>query len=201
LFFLFHFVDGFAQVQTLQNISAVGSQVTFGHVVNQQSSQTPLFLVEVLFIEKDDPQGHLIQLEAGGRFYHLALRVPDAPVETPWIHTHPWRGSELAGDRVIRQMGHRFFLAQIEWPFPVTLQLVGSWLGRPFDRQFLWDDENLYCSELVAKILGLEPQPMVFDPALWPEEFLKFNGEPGISPDEVYRRLQRGIKRMIRLLL
>jgi len=27
-----------------------------------------------------------------------------------------------------------------------------SWLGRPYDLQFRWDDERLYCSELVYKL-------------------------------------------------
>jgi len=31
-------------------------------------------------------------------------------------------------------------------------QLGSSWLGRPYDPQFRWDDERLYCSELVYKL-------------------------------------------------
>ncbi len=37
----------------------------------------------------------------------------------------------------------------------VTLRmrrLANSWLGRPYDLQFRWDDERLYCSELVYKL-------------------------------------------------
>ena len=31
-------------------------------------------------------------------------------------------------------------------------RLGSSWLGRPYDLQFRWDDERLYCSELVYKL-------------------------------------------------
>lgn len=33
------------------------------------------------------------------------------------------------------------------------MQKLGStWLGRPYDLRFQWDDESLYCSELVFKL-------------------------------------------------
>ena len=32
-------------------------------------------------------------------------------------------------------------------------KLGRSWLGRPYDLQFRWDDERLYCSELVYKLV------------------------------------------------
>ncbi len=31
-------------------------------------------------------------------------------------------------------------------------QLGASWLGRPYDLRFRWDDQSLYCSELVYKL-------------------------------------------------
>jgi hypothetical protein len=31
-------------------------------------------------------------------------------------------------------------------------QVGGSWLGRPYDLRFRWDDQSLYCSELVYKL-------------------------------------------------
>jgi permuted papain-like amidase YaeF/Yiix C92 family enzyme len=31
-------------------------------------------------------------------------------------------------------------------------RLASRWLGRPYDLQFRWDDERLYCSELVYKL-------------------------------------------------
>jgi hypothetical protein len=30
--------------------------------------------------------------------------------------------------------------------------LAGRWLGRPYDSKFRWDDESLYCSEIVHKL-------------------------------------------------
>ena len=31
-------------------------------------------------------------------------------------------------------------------------KLGATWLGRPYDLQFRWDDKTLYCSELVYKL-------------------------------------------------
>ena len=31
-------------------------------------------------------------------------------------------------------------------------KLAKTWLGRPYDLRFRWDDQSLYCSELVYKL-------------------------------------------------
>lgn len=68
----------------------------------------------------------------------------------------------------------------------------------PYDSKFLWDDETLYCSELVYKILArfvefteLAPKPMHFDykPEMW-RRFFRGDppvGELGISPGDFDR--------------
>jgi hypothetical protein len=35
---------------------------------------------------------------------------------------------------------------------PVLRDLVATWLGRPYDLRFRWDDQALYCSELAYKL-------------------------------------------------
>lgn len=64
--------------------------------------------------------------------------------------------------------------------------------GVPFDRDYLWDDEKLYCSEFIAKYFNalipdaLRPDPIDYeeDDELWRNLLgARYNGgEPGNSP-------------------
>ena len=62
-------------------------------------------------------------------------------------------------------------------------------LGKPYDAKYRWDDERLYCSELVVKAfargaeLTVGHQEQVKSLALSPDE-LKFAASQGISPDQ-----------------
>jgi hypothetical protein len=66
--------------------------------------------------------------------------------------------------------------------------------GMPFDSKFLWDDENLYCSEFVWKLLNdldfslPQPKIMLFDinAESWDRYFQNQTprGELGISPED-----------------
>lgn len=72
-----------------------------------------------------------------------------------------------------------------------------QFLGLPFDHDYVWDDEKLYCSEFIYKLLSsvyafenFRPLPMSFDknPAQWRGYF---GGEPptgklGLSPNDFY---------------
>lgn len=72
---------------------------------------------------------------------------------------------------------------------------INMYLGLPYDRWFLWDDEKIYCSELVYKVLehlidfkDLSPKPMLFDqnPEYWDRYFRGQTprGMLGISPGD-----------------
>ncbi len=135
---------------------------------------------QVAFIEMYDRSGNLIILEPGGRYAHTAISYQGL-----WLQAHPWRGVELVAKNIIEQMG---IIAEVIDLPETTLepQQVEQMIGLPFDRQYLWDDEKIYCSELVGKLLDLETNPMFFDPQIWPAEFQHFNGKPGLSPDAAY---------------
>ena len=60
-----------------------------------------------------------------------------------------------------------------------------KYYGLPYDSNYSWSDKAIYCSELVAKILGIKPSPMRFDADIWGEDEPR-RGELGISPDEIY---------------
>lgn len=72
---------------------------------------------------------------------------------------------------------------------------VNLYLGRPYDRWFSWEGSEIYCSELVYKVLAplvhfedLSPKPMLFDQNAdyWDRYFRGQTprGELGISPGD-----------------
>jgi hypothetical protein len=146
--------------------------------------------VRVAFIELRTASGELVQMEPDGRFGHTAISY-----RGKWLHSHPWRGVEWVSLDVIEKVGKVAEILTLPDEAELPEEIVNGYLGRPFDREFLWDDDKIYCSELIAKLLGMEPRPMFFDPALWPESYRKLNGLPGISPDEIHRRLEQRLSR------
>jgi hypothetical protein len=146
--------------------------------------------VDVAFVEIIAPDGHLVQFEKNGRFGHSAIFY-----HGQWLQAHPWRGVELTSKSEVEKIGCIAEVVHIPDPAELDSKKLKTLIGRPFDHDYTWDDKSLYCAELVAKLLDIPPTPMEFDPNLWPEEFQKHNGEPGISPDGVYRALKaRGYK-------
>jgi len=49
------------------------------------------------------------------------------------------------------------------------LRLGRAWLGRPYDLRFAWDDERLYCSELVWKLFERALGVRLGEPQDWSE--------------------------------
>jgi hypothetical protein len=140
--------------------------------------------VKVAFLELRDGHGQTVRLEPWFPWAHMAISF-----EGGWIHSHPSTGVEWASMERLEQFGRIAHVVSVpEW-FQPRLELADAFFGLPYDREFSWDNRALYCSELVAKLLGIAPVPMVFDPALWPRDYLRFNGQPGISPGIVYRRI------------
>lgn len=136
---------------------------------------------QVAFIEVRNHKGDLVRLEPGGRFAHVAIRYRGL-----WLHTHPFRGTELTTTKEIEKIGRIIEVIEAKGFPDLNPKMVEGLLGRPYDSEFSWDDERLYCSELVAKLLLIAPRPMYFDPKLWPEKYWRRNGEPGQSPDSLY---------------
>lgn len=140
--------------------------------------------VQVAFLEFYSPEGQLIQLEPGGRFAHVAISYRGG-----WLHSHPFRGVEVISTEALAKMGKITSVVNIPQLKEIPDATAARFLGKPYDAEFSWSDEKVYCSELIAKIFGLRPEPMHFDPKLWPERYRKLEGLPGLSPDKVYRRL------------
>lgn len=159
----------------------------YGHGYFQHDS---IIEVKVAFMEFYDRQGNLIVLEPDGRFSHLALGVQSLQHhDTQWIHAHPWKGVIIDNWESLDSMGKVTTVLTIDTEI-LDVEQLNAMIGRPYDRNFLWYDDAIYCSELIGKALGLKTNPMYFSMELWPERFQQFNGLPGLSPDGAYQQLK-----------
>jgi hypothetical protein len=143
--------------------------------------------VDIAFIEILKPNGKPLQLETNGRFAHMAISF-----EGHWLHAHPVRGVELVSRTEVEKVGKIKEVIRVD-EFILSGTRVSTYLGKPFDREYSWSDEKMYCSELIAKLLSIPPEPMHFDPRLWPPQYQKYEGLPGISPDDIYLFLNAGM--------
>ncbi|MBL7665364.1 MAG: hypothetical protein JNM93_09535 [Bacteriovoracaceae bacterium] len=139
--------------------------------------------VKVAFIKVYDKSFVPLKLERNSHFFHLAISYQDG-----WVHAHNFRGVEKI--KHFKEMGFEHFtvttLTAVQ--HPNLDHEITKYIGKKFDRHFSWGGEELYCSELIARIFSIEPTPMSFDGEQW-ERMLSSRGQLGISPDEVYEAL------------
>ncbi len=140
--------------------------------------------VKVAFLEVRDARGIQVRVEPNFPWAHMAISMDGG-----WLHAHPAAGVEWVSGAKLENYGRIAHVMTVPTWFKPRLDLVEDFIGQPYDRDFSWNNNALYCSELVAKTLGIPPAPMVFDPLLWPRSYSRLNGLPGISPGLVYRRL------------
>ncbi|MCB9093516.1 MAG: hypothetical protein H6621_00485 [Halobacteriovoraceae bacterium] len=138
----------------------------------------------IAFFQIYSYNGELLSFEKNGRFAHVALQYGDG-----WIHSSPKNGVEYIEN--FKDIGFLHFEVEIVDNPSILIDesLLLDFLGKPYDYQFLWDDNEIYCSELVAKVLNFEPSPMEFAAPYWKDQHIEIEGELGISPDEIYDEL------------
>ncbi|NCN27620.1 hypothetical protein GW915_08610 [bacterium] len=141
--------------------------------------------IQVAFFEKFNEQGERVELEDGGRFFHVAVKVGEF-----WLHTDSFYGVSLV-ETVPKSYGRPLLRLYSPDKRVVHFSDVERLLGVPYDRDYLWDNEKLYCSELVSKLLGLKPRPMSFNGNHWKDHDQSRlpNGELGSSPDFIFQQL------------
>lgn len=138
--------------------------------------------VRIAFLEKYDHHGNLIQYEPGGRFVHTALQFEE--LGDQWLNAYPGEGVAVISWNTLSERGT---VAEIvDLPHDLQLSDVAPYLGRPFDFWYSWTDEAIYCSELIGKLLNIPTHPMRFNKEVWPKNYWKFEGDPGISPDSLW---------------
>ncbi|MFN8943002.1 MAG: hypothetical protein ACK5WZ_00095 [Pseudobdellovibrionaceae bacterium] len=138
--------------------------------------------IKLIFFETQKADGSLVQFENEGRFTHMAVSYGDL-----WLHSHPYYGVEAVPFHQIQKMGSKLTIVSLSTWKQFSEEEVLPYMGKTFDREFSWTDEKIYCSELIAKLLGIPPTPMFFHPDLWPSEYQKLNGQPGTSPDDIFQ--------------
>ncbi|MBX3022863.1 MAG: hypothetical protein KF799_14405 [Bdellovibrionales bacterium] len=143
----------------------------------------------VAFLELHWQDGQRVQLEPGGRFAHVAIKVG-----RKWLHAHTERGVDIV--RNITHYGNNVvYLENDQYESP-TQWSVQTWMGKPFDTAYRWGVVNAtYCTRLVAELLHIPPRPMQFRSEVWDRMSSAPRGELGLSPDELYEELiKRGFK-------
>lgn len=139
--------------------------------------------VRVAFFEAYNPDGTLVRMEKGGRFFHAALELEDGR----WLHAHPARGVEVIKD--LSKLGTQPVVLINDDYSAVKLSEVRPFEGLPFDFGYVWENTGAtYCAKLIAQILGLPPLPMNFESEFWEGRRPQQPGM-GLSPDDIYALL------------
>lgn len=138
----------------------------------------------VAFLELPGPDGRRMELEPGNRFAHTALAYNGR-----WLEADPWAGVTLVPFATLQKMALSITILEHPEGPEVDPARVREWMHRPFDPDYTWDNDKLYCTELIAKLLGVAPHPMRFDAPHWPPAWRARAGQPGISPDLLYTDL------------
>ena len=139
--------------------------------------------VAVAFFEKFDSKGNRIELEKGGRFFHIAILH-----DKRWLHADSYYGVRFEDHLPIEKYGSVTTLLYAK-DLTLSESSLQEFLGKPYDSSYTWGDEKIYCSELIAKLLHIPAVPMRFDGEYWKgRESLPW-GELGASPDYVFQYL------------
>jgi Permuted papain-like amidase enzyme, YaeF/YiiX, C92 family len=114
---------------------------------------------DIVFQESTSRQSEMVRALTGSRWTHMGV-VFDEPsgavvleASSPVRHTplEQWITRGQGGHYAIRRLRNA---DEILRPHVIAAMRAQSksWLGRPYDLQFRWSDEALYCSELAFKL-------------------------------------------------
>lgn len=142
--------------------------------------------IEVAFVSIRTPEGRQVQFESKGSFVHVAISYQGG-----WLHSHPYRGVEWITTEALEKTGQLEKIITVSETESLAKAEVRKYLGKPYDADFTWNDDKIYCSELVAKLLHIAPKPMSFDTKIWPKHLQDRKGELGISPDDIFKFLKK----------
>ncbi len=100
------------------------------------------------------PRCELIRRVTHSRYVHVGLVLGAGPRRVVWEAFEPVAATPLA-EWVERGKGHQLAVYRLEPSLRAQLPRIASALesmaGRPYDGDYQWDDERIYCSELVVK--------------------------------------------------
>ena len=114
---------------------------------------------DLIFHESSSRQSEMVRALTGSRWTHVGVVFKEkgqafvfeavSPVKRTPFERFVARGRD--GRYVVKRLRDADHRLTPEVVAKVR-QLGASWLGRPYDLRFRWDDQSLYCSELVYKL-------------------------------------------------
>lgn len=139
--------------------------------------------IKIAFLVQYDHTGEIVQYEPGGRYVHTAVQFPE--IAPNWLNAYPREGVAIIDWETLKKRGT--VTDVIETPHTMTLAQIQPYWGKPFDYKYDWNNDAIYCTELIGKVLGIEPTPMKLNKKFWPPSYWHIEGLPGISPDGLYQ--------------
>ena len=140
-----------------KRVSATSQAPLTGHAVNATASG--LRDGDLIFQESTSSQSEMVRALTGSRWTHVGVIFdePGGPVvfeAVSPVRKTPFR-KWIAHGRDQRYVVKRLRDADTRLSPEVVAKmrrLGATWSGRPYDLQFRWDDQALYCSELAYKL-------------------------------------------------
>jgi hypothetical protein len=114
---------------------------------------------DLIFQESMSNQSEMVRALTGSEWTHMGVIFiePDGPVvleATSPVRKTPvekWIARGRSGRYVVKRL--RDAAVRLRSDVVVRMTALGrSWLGRPYDVRFRWDDQSFYCSELAYKL-------------------------------------------------
>jgi len=114
---------------------------------------------DLIFQESTSSQSEMVRALTDSRWTHMGVIFNEASGTVVLEAVSPVRKTQLK-DWIDRGRGRHYVVKRLrdadsKLPKAVIqkMQTLGtSWLGRPYDLRFQWDDQSLYCSELAYKL-------------------------------------------------
>jgi len=131
----------------------IGSRITAGDLVFQDL--------------ECGPRCELIRQVTHSRYVHVGLVLGEGDARVVWEAFAPVGPTPLA-EWVTRGKGQQLAVYRLDESLRAQLPKIEAALksmsGRPYDGDYQWDDERIYCSELVVKAVQQATQVELFAP-------------------------------------
>jgi hypothetical protein len=126
---------------------------------NRTQQTSPYRDGDLIFQRSTSPQSEMVGALTRSQWTHMGVIFLDGSGPRVFEAVSPVRHTRLA-DWVARGKGKHYVVKRLrdgeKQLSPDVLRemraLGARWLGRPYDGKFRWDDEALYCSEIVHKL-------------------------------------------------
>jgi hypothetical protein len=114
---------------------------------------------DLIFHESRSAQSEMVRALTGSRWTHMGvvfeqqgkLFVFEAISPVKYTPLAEWTKRGQGGQYVVKRL--RDAERRLSPAVLAKIRALGkSWLGRPYDSRFRWDDQSLYCSELAYKL-------------------------------------------------